>query len=122
LVKKTAIVRAAAAASLVLVLTTACGGDSKRSETEEKAKAAGMTDEQFLACEDLVQGYKTVSPSDTQGKVELARKVNKRAQGIPELKDAGDALARSATLNADGWKVGADTFAGTCIKLGWPTS
>lgn len=117
--KKTAIVRAAAAASLVLALA-ACG-DTERSKIEDKAKAAGMTDAQFLACEDFVNGKGAVSAADRQGKVEFARTVNKRAQGIPELKDAGDALARSAALPESGWKIGLDTFAAACIKLGWPT-
>ena len=106
----------------VAFLLVACGGNkSTRASVEDIAKKAGMTDSQFLACEDLISGAKKISAEDKQARLDLARKVNEWAQKSgPELKDAGDILARAANTNADGWKVGADTFAAKCQQLGWP--
>lgn len=113
-------IAAAALASAAIVLSIAACGSSM---PIDKAKDNGMTDSQALACDDFARGFKEVSADDTQGKVELARKVNKYAQQSGDvLKEAGDVLARSATGSAQAWQMGGDYFAGRCIELGWPTS
>lgn len=105
----------------VVLLAAGCGG-SDRSNVEDIAKANGMTDAQFLACEDLVNESRGISPEDADARGEVARTVNEWAQQAgPELQDAGDMLARTAATNADAWQVAVDTFAGRCIELGWPT-
>lgn len=87
----------------------------------DKAISAGMSEEQFLACEDFVNGNSTLSPEDTTGKTELARKVNEWAQKSgPDFAAAGDGLARAATGNAAAWELAADSFAARCLQAGWP--
>ncbi|WP_137354358.1 hypothetical protein [Nocardia farcinica] len=110
-----------AAACAAAVLVTGCG-ESKRESMHDKAIAAGMSEEQFLACEDFINGNTTLSPEDAAGKAELARKVNEWAQKSgPDFADAGDGLARAASGPASAWKLAADTFAGRCLQAGWPS-
>ncbi|UOK18023.1 lipoprotein [Gordonia phage Santhid] len=117
---RTAQIALTVAAAGILAVT---GCSSDRSSMEEQAKAAGMSDEQFLACEDFANGKDEVSAEDQAGKGEFARAVNEWAQKAgPELADAGDVLARSASGSAEAWTVALDGFAGQCIELGWPTN
>ncbi|WP_037182612.1 hypothetical protein [Rhodococcoides fascians] len=111
-----------AAGFAALTLIAGCSSGSDRSVAEDLAKANGMSDAEFLACEDYINGRDDVDADDTSSRVEFARTVNEwAAQSRPDLKDAGEVLARAANTNAEGWPMGTGTFEQACLRAGWPT-
>ncbi|RVW06212.1 hypothetical protein [Rhodococcus spongiicola] len=111
---------AAIALASTALLVTACG-ETQRDKIEEAAKANGMTDVQFLACEDFANGIGNISSEDQGARIELAREVNEWAQkGGEDLATAGDSLARTATGSTTSWNVASDGFAEACWRAGWP--
>lgn len=88
----------------------------------DQAKAAGMTDQQYWACEDFLNGVDKTSPVDRPAKQALATKVNEwaqRAEGALAL--AGNGLASAAPLTPSDWYHASDQFSRACIAAGWPT-
>lgn len=118
--KRTIAVATLAVAALAL---GACSSSPSERETiQNAAKANGMSDEQFLACEDFVKGKDDFSAEDAQARADFAREVNEWAQkGGDDLKSAGDSLARTASGPTQAWEMSTGLFEQTCLRLGWPS-
>lgn len=118
--KKTIIAIASGVAALFLI-TAGCSAVTQET-AYEKARKAGMTNAQALACGDLKDAHNTTSSEDQNGRIDMATKVNKWAQTAGgDLKARGDELALIAPLGpAAAWDAAVDRMATECIELGWP--
>ncbi|MEU9640932.1 hypothetical protein [Streptomyces sp. NPDC048188] len=91
-----------------------------RSEASAKpADHSKLDDAGKLACDDFAHGYKAAQTR--QARVDLADKVNKWAQQSTTdgIADNAVALARGSEASAGAWKLGADSFAQSCLDAGW---
>lgn len=112
----------AALASSAVLLFTGVAACSRELSAIDQAKAAGMTNEQVLACDDLQRRATTTDPADAGARIETARTVNAWAPKAGQrLSTAGNRLTYAANSgNAGTWTAAVDNFAHECLSMGWP--
>ncbi|WP_327671840.1 MULTISPECIES: hypothetical protein [unclassified Streptomyces] len=97
-----------------LALTACSSGTPDKADHPSK-----LDDAAKLACDDFAKDYKAAQTSSAR--LDLANKVNKWAKDSQTngIADNGKVLARGANGSDGAWKIGADSFAQSCLDAGW---